>query len=357
MKCVSAIRLVMLPVLGVLVAATVRCARSTQADHLSASVKATNVLATVGQTKIAAADVDGRLAAKLIRIRLEEYKIRRQELDQMIADELLKNEAARRGVSVKDLLEQEVDKKVKPVTDEEAAAVYETASERLRMVPPGDALRSIADSMSRQRLNQRRQAFSKELERAIGVHVTLEPPRLVVDPSDDPSRGPERAPITIVEFSDFQCPYCAQVARTLNQIEGQYKAKVRLVFRDFPLPMHKDAAKAAEAASCAAAQDRFWEMHDILFQNQKNLSTNDLRRYADTLKLNPTTFAACLDSGRYTAEWQQDQTEGRHYGVTGTPALFINGRPVFGAVTLQELTQTLDQELERLDRLMAAKGS
>ena len=120
--------------------------------------------------------------------------------------------------------------------------------------------------------------------------------------------------------------------------------------------MHKDAAKAAEAASCAAAQGRFWEMHDILFQNQKNLSRDDLRRYADTLKLNPTRFAACVDRGRYTAEWQQDQADGRQYGVTGTPALFVNGRPVFGAVTLQDLIQILDEELARVDQSVTTKG-
>jgi protein-disulfide isomerase len=153
--------------------------------------------------------------------------------------------------------------------------------------------------------------------------------------------------VEIVEFSDFQCPYCAQMARILHQLEGQYPGKIRLVFRDFPLPMHKDAATAAEAAACAADQGKYWEMHDRLFAGQKNLARSDLARYAADIGLQPARFADCLDAGRHTAEWQKDRADGERYGVTGTPALFINGRPVFGAATIQDLAQAVEEELER----------
>jgi len=305
------------------------------------------VVATIGDTPIKAADVDARIGNKLLRIRVEEYTQRRQVLQEMIANALLENEAARRSITVKDLLEQEVEKKARPVTEEEAGAVYESLPDRFRGSAPAGALRSIVESMHRQRVNQRRQAFTRDLERAAGVRVLLEPPRINVDSSGRPARGPADAPVTIVEFSDFQCPYCAQMARILHELDAMYVGKIRLVFRDFPLPMHKDAAKAAEAAACAGDQGKYWQMHDRLFAGQKSLTRADLERYAADAGLQTGRFSTCLDGGKHAADWQKDRRDGEQYGVTGTPALFVNGRPVFGAATIQDLRLVIDEELER----------
>jgi protein-disulfide isomerase len=271
----------------------------------------------------------------------------------MIANAVLENEAARRRITVTDLLEQEVDKKTRPVTDEEATAVYESVTDRFRGTAPADAVRSIAESMHRQRVKQRRDAFTKDLERTAHVRLLLEPPRINVDSSGQPTRGGADAPVTIVEFSDFQCPYCGQMARILRELDAPYGERVRLVFRDFPLPMHKDAARAAEAAACAQDQGKFWEMHDRLFAGQKSLARADLDRYAADVGLQAARFSACLDGGKHAADWQQDRRDGEQYGVTGTPAFFINGRPIFGAATIQDLRQVIDEELERAQSLAA----
>jgi predicted DsbA family dithiol-disulfide isomerase len=341
----------------------IACNRSAQGSQpagaaalaTTAAARPDAVVATVAGKPITAGEVETRLGNRLLRLRVEEYTQRHQVLQEMIATALLENEAARRHATVRDLLQQEVEKKARPVADEEAGAVYEALPDRFRGVAQADAMRSIAESMRRQRVNQRRQAFTKELERAAGVRVLLEPPRINIDSSGGPSRGPADALVTIVEFSDFQCPYCAQMARILHQLDAQYPGKVRLVFRHFPLPMHKDAATAAEAAACAGDQGKYWEMHDRLFAGQKNLTRSDLGRYAADLGLQATRFAACLDSGKHAADWQKDRADGERYGVTGTPALFVNGRPVFGAATMLDLGAVIDEELERAQSLSAKR--
>ncbi len=149
-----------------------------------------------------------------------------------------------------------------------------------------------------------------------------------------------------MEFSDFQCPYCARARHTLDRVRETYSDRVRTVYRDFPLPMHPEAAKAAEAGACAGEQGKFWEMHDRIFDNQARLLVPDLKRYAGELGLDTRAFEQCLDSGRHAPDWQRDLEEGARYGVSATPAFFINGRPLVGAVPFENFAQVIDDELE-----------
>lgn len=162
-----------------------------------------------------------------------------------------------------------------------------------------------------------------------------------------PPEVPRQAPITIVEFTDFQCPYCSQMANGLKELETRYGSRIRLVLRHFPLQIHPEAAKAAEAAACADEQGKPWEMHDRLFSHQKALAVGDLKRHAIAIGLDEVAFTTCLDSGRRATVWQKDRADGERYGVTGTPSLFINGRPVFGLAATSELMQVVDEELMR----------
>ena len=132
--------------------------------------------------------------------------------------------------------------------------------------------------------------------------------------------------MTIVEFADFQCPFCKQAAATLNHILDKYPKKVRLVFRNFPLPSHLEAQKAHEAAACAHDQGKFWEYHDILFANQNSLGVKDLKRYAAQLGLEITHFNQCLDTGKYKDYVKNDVDQGKKWDVRGTPSFFINGK-------------------------------
>ena len=171
--------------------------------------------------------------------------------------------------------------------------------------------------------------------------------RVQVDASDDPALGAPGAPVTIVEFCDFQCPSCAQLSGTLRQVANDFKGDVRVVFRDFPLDSHPDADRAAEAASCAAEQGRYWQMHDVLFANRADLSDSALRRYAQQVGADRDRFMTCFNSGRYQNEWRQDRADGHAYGVTATPTFFVNGLAVEGTPTYDELAGLVRQELGR----------
>ena len=172
-----------------------------------------------------------------------------------------------------------------------------------------------------------------------------------VSVDDDPVKGEENAPITIVEFSDFQCPFCERFFKeTLPQIEKEYieTGKVKLVYRDFPLrEIHSDAQKAAEAAECADEQGKFWEYHNMLFENQEALKIADLKEYAVTLKLDTQEFNNCLDKSEKAEEVNADSKEGESYGVTGTPAFFINGILVSGARPFEDFQAIIEEELSK----------
>lgn len=167
---------------------------------------------------------------------------------------------------------------------------------------------------------------------------------------DDPVLGAADAPVTIVEFSDFQCPYCASFrTQTFEQIKSEYidTGKVKFVYRDFPLDFHSEAMPAAEAAECADEQGKFWEYHDKLFENQKSLGTNNYKKWAADLDLDTKKFNECLDSKKYKDEISKDIADGEDVGVTGTPAFIINGQLVSGTRPFSAFKQIIDQELAK----------
>lgn len=174
----------------------------------------------------------------------------------------------------------------------------------------------------------------------------------VVEVSDDgdPAKGDPDAPITIIEFSDFECPFCGRFnSQTLPELQKEYidTGKARLVFRDFPLSFHANAQKASEAAECANDQGKFWEMHDIIFENQRALTNSDLKGYASQLGLDTAKFNNCLDSGEKEAEVKADLAAGSKAGVSGTPTFFVNGRKLVGAQPFAAFKAAIDAELAK----------
>ena len=164
---------------------------------------------------------------------------------------------------------------------------------------------------------------------------------------EHPRKGdPATAPVTIVEFSEFQCPYCSRVLPTVEKVMEEYGDKVAVVFRDFPLPMHKEAPKAAEAGHCANEQGKFWEMHDKLFENMRALQVDKLKSYAGELGLDQAKFDECLDSGRHAATVDASMKAGQAAGVRGTPAFFINGQFLNGAQPFENFKKIIDAELK-----------
>ncbi|HKC13622.1 MAG TPA: thioredoxin domain-containing protein [Vicinamibacteria bacterium] len=303
-----------------------------------------SAVAVVGGVPITAVQLEDAIKGPLMELRLREDSLRSQALDELITEALLEREAGARGISLNSLLQAEVEAKA-TLTPSEAKAFYESHKERFRDLGEAAALKEIEAGLKQQRQRERREAFVRELRAKAGVRVLREPLRVAVGAGAGAARGPLGARVTIVEFSDFQCPYCARARQTLDRVRETYGDRVRTVYRDFPLPMHPEAAKAAEAGACAGEQGKFWEMHDRIFDNQARLLVPDLKHYAGELGLDTQAFEQCLDSGRHAPDWQRDLEEGARYGVSATPAFFINGRPLVGAVPFENFAQVIDDEL------------
>ena len=203
-------------------------------------------------------------------------------------------------------------------------------------------------------------AFDKATEGQAALQAAQQPSAPQVQPTDapvrianvetdgDPQLGPDDAKVTIVEFSDFQCPYCKRFRDdTFDALFEKYGDDIRFVFRNYPLPatLHPEAQKAAEAAACANEQGKFWEMHDLLYENQATLGDDLYKQLAEDLKLDTDQFNECLDTDKYKDEVLADQQAGTSYGVSGTPTFFVNGWRIVGAYPISEFEKYIDQEL------------
>ena len=312
--------------------------------------------ATVAGEPIPLAAVDDVVRSQLMEIRAREHQLRSQALDALIAQSLLEKEAKARGVSEDALEKTEVlDKAV--VSEEEARAYYEANKARIGSMPEEEALKQIRTGLAQQRQGERRAAFAKELRSKYDVKVMLEPYRIPVALGDAPVRGSAMAPVTVLEFSDFQCPYCVRSRPTVAKIRETYGDKVRWAFRHFPLSFHDKAEKAGEAAACAGDQGKFWEMHDRLWASTQKLGVPDLKQHAVALGLDAAKFDQCLDSGQHAGLVARDEETGQGYGVSGTPAFFVNGRPLVGAQPFEAFQQVIDDELARAGAPAAAAAS
>jgi protein-disulfide isomerase len=305
------------------------------------------VLARGGDSTVTVVAVEALVSAEIQRLDNERYEALNRGLNDAIADRLVKLEAAARDVTVEELLEAEVEGKVAEVTQAEVDAFYEGRKAQIRatkeQVEP-----QIRQYLAEQRQGETFQAFVAGLDEKYGVERLLEPPRIDVAHEGFPAKGPQDAPVTIVEFSDFECPYCSRVLPTLEQVVANYEDSVRVVFRQFPLnSIHARAQKAAEASLCADDQGKFWEMHDAMFARQKELAVPNLKEMAAELSLDAEAFASCLDGSKYAEQVAADLEAGQAAGVSGTPAMFINGRFVNGAVPYEALAAIVDEELRR----------
>lgn len=236
--------------------------------------------------------------------------------------------------------------KTPPVTDAQVRSFYESRAAQISQ-PFAQIEPKIKEFLQNQGEEQSRRKYLDSLRAKYKAFTTMEPLREQVDVSG-PQRGPAGAPVTIVEFSDFECPYCRQFTPVLAQLLAAYPAQVRLVYRHFPLTtLHPEAQKAAEAAVCANNQGKFWELHDTLFAEQNSMGVMALKEKAKRLGLDAKQFEDCLDSGAATAAVAADVAAGEKLGIGATPATFVNGRFVNGAVTLEQMTALIDDELHR----------
>lgn len=268
------------------------------------------------------------------------HQVLESNLEALIRETLSTNAAKAAGVDKQEWLDAEKTRQLAAVTDAEIDAFYEPRAAQLRQ-PKEVLAERIREYLAVEKMYS-------DLRDSSEVDVTLEPYRLDISIENSPGLGSEKAPITLVEFSDFECPYCQRFNPTLDQVKEKYKDDVRIVFRQFPLnSIHPKAQKAAEASLCAHDQGQFWAMHDLLFEEQKDLDVPQLKEKAERLGLEADTFAACLDGDKYADQVARDVRDGTAAGVTGTPSMFINGRPLEGVVSFEQLSAVIDDELGR----------
>jgi protein-disulfide isomerase len=305
-------------------------------------------LAEVNGASISAGDVDASIAPALSKLQDEIYSSRLASLNSLIDARLIAEEAKKRGLSPDAFVAAELAGKVAPVTDADIAAFYEQNKARLDGDPAKwhDQIRSY---LQEKRETAARAALMKRLRESGDVKVFLTPPepyRAKLDLAGAQVRGQRSAPVTLVEFSDFHCPFCRQVQPILLQILQKYGTRVRLVYKDMPIDgLHPQARSVAEAARCAADQGRFWEFHDKVYANPPDGSAVRLQDYASQVGLDGQRFENCRSSRKYERDVQRDVQEGADLGITGTPAFFIDGRVLSGAQPLETFTRIIDEEL------------
>ena len=179
-----------------------------------------------------------------------------------------------------------------------------------------------------------------------GEEIVAQGPAQAINLAHVPAKGPATARVNLVEFSDFQCPFCAETALVVRQLLPAYPTQLRFAFKHFPLPMHKASPLAHEAALAAGEQEKFWEMHDLLFAGQDKLTRDDLIAKAKQLNLDIPRFTKALDSHRFKAQVESDRQEGSRLGVDGTPFFFINGHAISGSVSLVDFKRLIDAALK-----------
>jgi protein-disulfide isomerase len=303
-----------------------------------------SVVATVGPHSITLGEAEQAVALPLYQADQQRTNLLQQALQHLIDEHLLAAEAARKGVTVPHLLAD-------ASQSEEIARLANLPAPVKHMsrgnTQEGSNLEAPREPQEQARL---RQALLVALRRQADIHINLpmpEPPILSVNTEGDPSMGPADAPVTIVEFSDFQCPYCKFSVPVIKDILGRYPGRVRVVYRDFPGSNHPQAHQAAEAAQCAAEQGYFWNYHDLLFSQQVAGQGWDYAALAKQVGLDQQSFALCLNAGRYRAEVAKDLQDGLRLGVSSTPTFFVNGRPLVGAHPVTDFQALIDPLLRQ----------
>lgn len=317
------------------------------------------IVAAVKERNITSQDLEASMGSELYGLRMQMYELKKARLDQMITDTILKEEAARRGVTIESLAKEILEKQKVEVSDQEIGQFYAANRERWGAWNGSqDELRKrIYDFLVRQKSYQIVRAYTRSLIPDEDIQVFLkEPvsPMSHLSAKDCPSIGPKDAPVTVIELSDYQCPACRKTHEAVGKIRKDYEGRIRWIFMDFPLGMHKWAEKAAEAARCAEEQGKFWDYQNLLFASQEELSPDQLKQYAKDLGLQTNRFNECLDSGKYQEAVEKDVKAAKKVGVNSTPTFVINGVPATGSLSVERFKELIDSELQKVRNPMAA---
>ncbi len=305
-------------------------------------------VATVEGQPIMDGELTPLVEGQIRQLQYQEYLIRRKALDDLINQKLVAVKAKEKGLTPEEFLQQTIDSKLPEPNDAEVQAFY-FHQRNLSNVPFEQVKTQLRAALKQQNVERARQDYFQSLRQSSNIAVNLRPPRVQV--RDDAARtlGSPGAPVTIIEFADFECPYCQRANSILGELLKKYNGQVRLAFRDFPLDeIHPGSERAAEAGRCANEQGKFWAYHDMLFSSPGRLAEADLRQQAHQLGMDETQFDACLHDHKFKSQIEEDVRAGIQAGVSGTPGFFINGVFLNGLQPLATFENTIEEELASL---------
>lgn len=347
--------------IAALLAATIACSGRDSSKTAAAAAAAGGdaIVAKLNGSNIKASELETWIKEDLYKREIadkpesEVYDVRAQAIESLIDERLLGDAAKKAGKSPDDYLADQI-KALGPVSDDEVKAFFDENRSRL---PPDATFEAFVARIRSHLESQRPEKVRAELRKNAQVAVLMQPPRVNVD-ATGPSKGPADAPVVLIEFSDYQCPFCKRAEPTVLEILAKYPNQVRLVYRHMPLDgLHPRARAAAIAAVCAEQQGKFWEYHDMLFANQQALSDADLDKYATSVGLDAAVFKTCRQDPATETRVNTDATAARAAGLTGTPAFFVNGILVSGARPLDDFTRWIDQEIAAKSAAPAAPAT
>jgi protein-disulfide isomerase len=307
------------------------------------------VVAKIGDELITEEQLIGDDKMDFFELKKREYDLKMDRVNRLMTEKLLGADAKKAGMTLDDYIEKKVVKGEIKISEGEMKKFIAE-----KKIPESQINDQIKERIKAYMQNEKRQnliqAEITRLTKSKPVEVYFERPKMDVKvelADHTPTLGKKGAKVTIVEFSDFQCPFCARGAETIHQIAKKYGNKVVIGFRHFPLPMHKEAGPASEASMCVNEQstDKFWKYHDKIFANQQSLDDASLEKFAKEVGANVEKFKECYSSKKYAKAVRDDMEYGEKVGVRSTPTFFVNGQIVNGAVPLEQFSEMIDEEL------------
>jgi len=300
------------------------------------------------------AEIEGEMRSLEMKYLMDKYEKEAQAVERKVIEAILEAEVKDRGLTdINALMVEEIENKAAAPTDAEIAAFYPQVARQLGGASLEEARPMLIGELTRQNQGKRYQVYIAEVKAKHNVSIVLpypDLPRVTMPIGDnDPILGNVDAPVTVVQWAEYQCPYCSKGADSVAAIRAKYPDQVRVVYKDFPLSFHQRAVPAATAAHCAGEQDKYWEMGRLLLQDQRNLQDPQIIGYANQLELDMPAWTECYESGKYKDIVMADFEQGTKVGVQATPTFFVNGIMLSGAQPIEKFSVIIDQELEQLN--------
>jgi protein-disulfide isomerase len=307
------------------------------------------VVAKINGEEITEDQLIGDAQLELMQIKKQEYDLKMNQLNKMVTERVLGAEAKKEGLANAD---EYINKKILKGDIKITDAEYKKFVKE-KNIPESNINDQVKERiysyMKEQKREELVQGAVAKLTKNQPVEVYFKKPKsnIQVDIGDAPVTGGDNAKVTMIEFSDFQCPFCGRAAKTVEEVRKKYGNKIKIVFKQFPLPMHKDAMPAAEASMCVYEQghDKFWKFHNIAFAAQDKLDADNLVKDAKASGADEKKFKECVAAHKYADYIKKDMAYGEKLGVRSTPTFFINGQLLSGALPIEQFSEVIDDEL------------